>query len=71
LGLEFVLGIAALLLAYHLGMRYVIAYRLTDHTGTRRREARGRLPRQLFLGAQTPMFRAFKTALQVINIYRP
>jgi len=70
LGLEFVLGIAALLLAYHLGMRYVIAYRLTDHTGTRRREARGRLPRQLF-GAQTPMFRAFKTALQVINIYRP
>jgi hypothetical protein len=71
LGLEFVLCIAALLLAYHLGTRYVINYRLTGHTGTRRRESRGRLQRQLFLGAQTPMFRAFKTALQVINIYRP
>ena len=30
MGLEFVLGIAALLLAYHLGMRYVITYRQTD-----------------------------------------
>jgi hypothetical protein len=29
LGLEFVLCIAALLLAYHLGMRYIITYRLT------------------------------------------
>jgi hypothetical protein len=26
---EFVLGIAALLLAFHFGMRYVITYRLT------------------------------------------
>ena len=30
LGPEFVLGIAAFLLAFHLGMRYVITYRLTD-----------------------------------------
>ena len=30
LGPKFVLGIAAFLLAFHLGMRYVITYRLTD-----------------------------------------
>jgi hypothetical protein len=30
LGPEFVLGIAAFLLAFHLGMRYVITYRPTD-----------------------------------------
>jgi hypothetical protein len=69
LGLEFVLGIAALLLAYHLGMRYVITYRLTTRAPAVAKpevDCHG-----TFFGAQTPMFRAFKTALQVINIYLP
>ena len=30
MGPEFVLGIAAFLLAYHFGMRYVLVYRFTD-----------------------------------------
>ena len=50
-------------------MRYVITYRLTTRAPAVAKpevDCHG-----TFFGAQTPMFRAFKTALQVINIYLP